>query len=262
MNNLMARILTVIVLLPAVAWWVLWSEPQWFARVLGAVCLLATVELLLMAGMRGALWFALAAGVALMLLISGASPLSVLLAQFVVWLCLATVQARGDGLQASMQRLTLAQWMFVWIFLFAWSVMATHGRPDGALFVAGACLGVWAADIAAFFVGRAWGKRKLMPAVSPGKTVEGALAALAFGVPVAALFWTWSISMSVALALVLGLVLVVSGIIGDLAESAFKRTLGVKDSSNWLPGHGGLLDRMDALMLAVPASGLAWRALS
>jgi phosphatidate cytidylyltransferase len=262
MSNLMARVLTVIVLLPAVAWWVLWAEPTWFDRILGVVCLLATVELLLMLGMPGTVWFALTAATALMLLAGGFPALPVLLGQFFVWLCLTVVMTRDDGLQLAVQRLALAQWMFVWLYLFAWSVMLTHGRPDGALFVAGACLGVWAADIAAFFVGRAWGRHKLMPSVSPGKTVEGALAALVFGVPVAALFWHVSISITLALALVLGIVLVVCGIIGDLAESVFKRTVGVKDSGNCLPGHGGLLDRMDALMLAVPAAGLVWVALS
>ncbi|MDX8411947.1 MAG: phosphatidate cytidylyltransferase [Mariprofundaceae bacterium] len=258
MSNLMARVLTVIVLLPAVAWWVLSAEDPLFGQILGLVCLLATVELLRMLGMPGTIWFALSAAVALMLLAGGFAAMPVLLGQFFVWLCLAVVMAGEGGLQPAVQRLALAQWMFIWLYLFAWSVMATHGQPDGALFVAGACLGVWAADIAAFFIGRAWGKRKLMPLVSPGKTVEGALAALLFGMPAAALFWYASMSMSLALALGLGMLLVASGIIGDLAESAFKRAVGVKDSGNCLPGHGGLLDRMDALMLAVPAAGLAW----
>jgi len=262
MNNLAARVLTAIVLLPAVVWWLLWAESGLFAGILAVVCLMAVVEMLRMAAMPGWIGFALVAAISFGMLARGIPSHTTLLLQFTSWLFLALILARGDALQTSIQRLALAQWMFVWLYLFAWSVMLTHGRPDGPMFIAGACVGVWVADIAAYFVGRTWGRRKLMPSVSPGKTVEGAAAAVAFGIPAASVFWHLGIQLNLSLALPLAGLLVIAGIVGDLAESAFKRALAVKDSSNWLPGHGGLLDRMDALMLAVPASGLAWIALT
>lgn len=119
---------------------------------------------------------------------------------------------------------------------------------------------VWMADIAAYFSGRAFGRRKLAPNISPGKTWEGAVGAVlgvlayGFAVPVLAgvellppLLW----------GLLLLLVTAVS-IIGDLLESMLKRQAGIKDSSNILPGHGGVLDRVDSLTSTLPFAALLW----
>jgi len=124
-------------------------------------------------------------------------------------------------------------------------------------FVAATMLGVWGADTVAYFVGRAFGKTPLLPRVSPKKTWEGAvggalgsfaLVALAkvFLVPV----WSWT---DVA---VIALLCGVASQFGDLAESLFKRAADVKDSGNFLPGHGGLLDRLDAASIAIPLVAL------
>ncbi len=124
-------------------------------------------------------------------------------------------------------------------------------------FVAATMLGVWGADSLAYFVGRAFGRRPLFPRVSPKKTWEGAVggalgalllvavAKLTF-VPV----WSWADVAVVALACG------VASQFGDLAESLFKRAADVKDSGAFLPGHGGLLDRLDALTVAVPLVAL------
>lgn len=121
---------------------------------------------------------------------------------------------------------------------------------------------IWFADIAAYFTGRAFGKRKLAPRVSPGKTWEGAI-----GGVVAAAIWTtatafmpgsfgellaqrWSLPVVFLLAAALGAI----SIIGDLFESLLKRRAGVKDSSNLLPGHGGVFDRIDALLPVAPVA--------
>ena len=113
----------------------------------------------------------------------------------------------------------------------------------------------WLTDVAAYLVGRTWGRRKLAPAVSPGKSVEGALgglvggalaawgAAAAFGLPVAPVA-----------ALVGGAVLSALGQLGDLAESLLKRQAGVKDSGTLIPGHGGILDRIDSLLFVATAT--------
>ncbi|MFP4559828.1 MAG: phosphatidate cytidylyltransferase [Thiohalorhabdus sp.] len=114
---------------------------------------------------------------------------------------------------------------------------------------------IWAADIGAYGVGRAWGRHKLAPHVSPGKTWEGLVAgALLAGVAGGVLAWQAPLEVGGPTALAAMAVLVaVIGQVGDLSESMFKRRAGLKDSGQWLPGHGGLLDRIDSLTAGVPA---------
>ena len=117
-------------------------------------------------------------------------------------------------------------------------------------------------DIGAYFVGRLMGKRKLIPAVSPKKTVEGALGGLVFsaltGLGVCAYF---NLPFSPLLAFLIALIVGASGQVGDLAESALKRTANVKDSGSLLPGHGGMLDRIDSLLFGVPLAHLLFLSL-
>jgi phosphatidate cytidylyltransferase len=104
----------------------------------------------------------------------------------------------------------------------------------------------WATDIGAYFAGRTFGKRKLAPSISPNKTVEGLLG----GIAAATIFggaWVLATGLGVAL-LALAPVLAIAAQGGDLFESRMKRRAGVKDSGNWLPGHGGALDRLDGLV--------------
>lgn len=120
---------------------------------------------------------------------------------------------------------------------------------------------VWLADIAAYFSGRAFGKHKLAPAISPGKTWEGAIGA-GIGVLIYGLALSPSLPALLAanvwvLIAVLILLTIVS-IIGDLFESLLKRQAGLKDSSNILPGHGGVLDRIDSLTSTLPLVALVW----
>ncbi|MCA1938016.1 MAG: phosphatidate cytidylyltransferase [Dechloromonas sp.] len=118
---------------------------------------------------------------------------------------------------------------------------------------------VWMADIAAYFAGRRFGKRKLAPGISPGKTWEGAYGAI-LGVLVYGLVIGHFFMVGVSLPLWVGALLLVTAvsIIGDLFESMLKRKAGIKDSSNVLPGHGGVLDRIDSLTSTLPVAALAW----
>ena len=120
----------------------------------------------------------------------------------------------------------------------------------------------WASDIGAYFVGRALGKRKLIPSVSPGKTVAGAVGAL---IVTALVSWLYArfvlepyaqLGLRPVWAVLFGLVVSVSAQVGDLAESLLKREGGVKDSSRLLPGHGGILDRFDSLLFVLPLAHL------
>lgn len=122
----------------------------------------------------------------------------------------------------------------------------------------------WLTDSAAYFAGKRWGRRKLIPSVSPGKTREGAVAGLVGGtlgglLVGLALGWL-GVTLSPLLGALGGLGLAVISQAGDLAESAWKREAGVKDSGTFFPGHGGFLDRMDSLLFTIPA-GYWWLAL-
>ena len=122
----------------------------------------------------------------------------------------------------------------------------------------------WVVDTAAMAGGRSMGGPKLWPAVSPGKTRSGALAGVAGGLAAAALLDRYALAplgvgAGLGVALLAGGVLAVMGQVGDLAESNFKREVGVKDSSRLIPGHGGVLDRFDSLYFAVPIAAAAYR---
>ena len=122
---------------------------------------------------------------------------------------------------------------------------------------------VWVADIAAYFTGRAWGRRKLAPAISPGKTWEGvggaAVGVLVYGAAVGWAVGAFETASAVTLSAAAGflLFLLALSIVGDLFESLIKRQAGVKDSSSLLPGHGGILDRIDSQLSTLPVVALA-----
>ena len=150
----------------------------------------------------------------------------------------------------------------------AWLAMA-QARSVGFNFLLSVLCVVWAADISAYFCGRAFGRRKLAPTISPGKSWEGVYGGVA-GVLLLALGWLWldahfsfdSPSVFLLLRQRLGwlglllaaLLLSALSVAGDLFESLVKRSIGAKDSSGLLPGHGGVLDRIDALLPVLPAA--------
>jgi phosphatidate cytidylyltransferase len=114
-------------------------------------------------------------------------------------------------------------------------------------------LAVAVSDTAQYYTGRAFGRRPLAPAISPKKTIEGAVGGFIIGPMFLAVAGAWWLpEASVAMRLVMGVAVVAVGIAGDLFESMLKRSAGVKDSSNLIPGHGGILDRLDALLFAAP----------
>jgi phosphatidate cytidylyltransferase len=111
---------------------------------------------------------------------------------------------------------------------------------------------IWIGDTAAYYCGRAFGKHLLAPVVSPKKTVEGAIAGLVGSVAAGTIGGAWFFSESLSKMVLVSAVTAVAGQLGDLAESVLKRSVGVKDSSSILPGHGGILDRLDSLFFAAP----------
>jgi phosphatidate cytidylyltransferase len=133
-----------------------------------------------------------------------------------------------------------------------------HGTGrEGPLLLLFALVITWAGDTAAYFVGRSIGKHRLAPHLSPKKTWEGTGASFLGSLIVALIFGRF---MTVPVAHLLGMAAVgnVAGQVGDLLESAYKRSAGIKDSGSILPGHGGVLDRIDALILAIPVVWYYW----
>jgi len=124
--------------------------------------------------------------------------------------------------------------------------------PSGMEWTFLAFLLVWAADTGAYLIGRQFGRHLLAPQVSPKKTVEGSLGGLVFSILTAYLFWKIGGGTSWIPYIVLGVVIGIAGQVGDLFESALKRSAGVKDSGKLIPGHGGVLDRFDSLIFALP----------
>lgn len=136
---------------------------------------------------------------------------------------------------------------------FGFSYMAaTRSLHDGLMLTLLVILGIWATDSGAYFIGKAIGKRKLWPAISPNKTVEGSLGGLLLSIVVVLLINALAGNISAAHALLIALITGVAGQMGDLVESAFKRHFGVKDSGQILPGHGGVLDRCDSWLFVFP----------
>ena len=145
-----------------------------------------------------------------------------------------------------------------WLLLLPTCLALYQLRAIDPFLLLGFMSAIWISDTAAYFSGRAWGKHKLAPGISPGKTWEGVAGALA-AVFIYALIWNYSTEDESRIKLLIPLLLLLAamGIIGDLFESLMKRHAGVKDSGNILPGHGGILDRIDALTSTLPIAILS-----
>ena len=138
----------------------------------------------------------------------------------------------------------------------AWlALVVIRDQPGGATWVLWLLFLVWSADIGAYFTGRRFGRRKLAPLVSPGKTWEGLLGGVAMSLVIALTMLAPMGALSAWWTPVIVLLVAVS-VFGDLFESVLKRTRGVKDSGSLLPGHGGMLDRIDSVVAALPVFAL------
>ncbi|OIN00230.1 phosphatidate cytidylyltransferase [Polynucleobacter sp. QLW-P1DATA-2] len=269
---LKTRVITALVLL-AVLLPILFLLPPVYVGAFFLVALLAAAwewsRLLFPEASRAAWLYALFCLVIILLLLgmqNTAWQFSLLLLAVIFWFFIAPfLLARGMNLSLPKLRpfyvvlgliLLPATW-FALIFL----------RELGLVFLLSTMALVWVADIGAYFVGKAFGKRKLAVQISPGKSVEGAIGGLVlcyvyalvcvFCLPFeATLFGAWAIRFGWVPMLLMVTVLTAFSIFGDLFESQLKRLAGVKDSSHLLPGHGGVLDRVDALIPAMPIAAL------
>lgn len=260
MSELGKRVLTALVLLLLVWGWYFHLSETGFAVGLALLGWLATCELVLLVRLPQPLAY-MFASLPVWTAFSMWPHLVLLLLLIMIWFALfVAISCRQQG--AAFGHFFAAIWLLGWLFAFAYALAQTHDTMAGRALIIGACLTVWTSDTAAYFSGRRWGKRKLCPAISPGKSIEGLIGALLFAVPVALFCWLfWWQILSLPAALLLAVTCVLAGVLGDLSESAVKRLVGAKDSGNWLPGHGGILDRIDAIIMAVPVTWAVWNLL-
>lgn len=281
---LLQRVVTALVLLPFVLGTLWFGSTTVVTAVFGAMAMLAVLEWAALTGIRAgqgqaakvpAAVTVLYVGTALALmaavvLLRGTPFVWVLVGGTCAWwiVSLRWIAAYPAGFDAA----TPPRWIKAGAGLLVVpgtiaAIGLLHGAPgaehEGALRLLFGFVIVWAADVGAYFAGRAFGSRKLAPNVSPGKTWEGVYGGLALALVIAVIGGQWLFRVQGGAwlpFLLLCVAVVMFSIVGDLGESLLKRVAGAKDSGTLLPGHGGMLDRIDSLLAALPALaiGLRW----
>jgi len=262
------RIITALILLPIALCGFFLLQGSGFALFIGLVVTLGAWEWARLAGFDGQAARVLYASVVavllfLMHLVPGVAPW--VLGAAVLWWAVATFLVltyprTSEHWAGAAAKLVIG----LLILLPAWQgLVFIKQLPSGNWWIMAVMVLVWGADIGAYFSGKAFGKRKLAPQVSPGKSWEGVYGGLALSLVITAvvgLVHDWSVGQILVGLLGAALVVFIS-VVGDLTESMFKRRSGIKDSSNLLPGHGGVLDRIDSLTAAIPVFAvLLWMA--
>ena len=160
----------------------------------------------------------------------------------------------GSPLQESLRDGALTLFGVLYLGLTLGPLSMTRLLPLGEWLIIFLLMVTWASDTGAYYVGTLYGRTRLAPTISPKKTVEGLVGGLIGAIIVAyAAHWWFLPELSGLDCLVLGILLTITGLWGDLTESAMKRSVGLKDSGGILPGHGGMLDRLDSLLFTAPA---------
>jgi phosphatidate cytidylyltransferase len=296
--QLLKRILTAVVLIPIVLLLILRAPVPVLALVAALVALLATQELLKLAeayGIRPFHWatyifiglffifLAVPPGDNKPLLSSAIFIYTAGFAAAIAPFVFLTIGMRRADLSTSFPAALVSSFAFVYVALPLGFLVQIREQWSGAFLLLYLLLLVWAGDIFAYFVGRSLGRHLMSPRISPKKTWEGAIASLLASLVVGMLLYNYALPISTALlnahlidrrdgffalqkppllpTLLLSAAINIAAQLGDLVESLIKRGAGVKDSGSILPGHGGMLDRIDALLFAAPVLWFyaAWR---
>lgn len=282
-SDLLTRLATAAILIPFVLWAVVQGGLVYLAIVV-AIGVLAQHEfygLIVDKGAKPIQSVGLGFGAAVILLAYFGNEYQAMLLMTASLLVMMAAQLRKNEIHEAMASISGT---FFGVFYVAWllshavllrkfdvaaayhhspSLLVTLGvnAESGIFFMVFALVTVVLCDAGAYFAGRAWGKRKLAPQISPNKSVEGALGGIILGVLAGLatkllfdIFWPdWSAAMPWSMSIFFGFILCVVGIIGDLVESLLKRDAKVKDTGALLPGMGGVLDRIDAHLLGLPS---------
>lgn len=268
------RLITALILIPLVIAALFFLPPLVFSLVTLAVCMLAAWEWGQLAGLVSysqRIWLSIACGfllAAMMLTLPDYHysitfvPVCLSLWISLAWWSVALLLVLFYPSSAAMwrhSRVLRLCFGLLTIVPFFWGMLALRQfeyetNPfSGAWWLLYVMVLVWGADSGAYLFGKLFGRRKLAPKVSPGKTWEGFIGGLATSAMIALLFSHYApLSISTFTLLMCSIVATLASVLGDLTESMFKREAGIKDSSHLIPGHGGVLDRIDSLTAAIP----------
>ena len=258
------RVITALILTPLIIWAIFALPDTWFNLLLLLFIGLAGWEWALLVGLKKTILRIIFAAILSIFWVASVfyieptqDQLLILLWLLIAWWLLRTVRiVIYKGKQASVEKFHPGRALNALIVIAApfYLVHVLRNMNDMPGYLLYALMIIWAADTFAYFAGRQWGKQKLAPMVSPGKSWQGVYGAIASGV-VATIIGSYVFGFGVTqsfLLLAITLITISMSIIGDLSESLYKRELDIKDSGHILPGHGGVLDRIDSLTAAIP----------
>ena len=258
----MRRILTALAGIPILFLIIKYLPPAVFMALAGAAVVLGCLELYRLAERRGWrphrwLGAAMALATVYSFFDSRLPTLDVLCAATLLALVASLVRARhgGSSLEGELEAMaiTLFGVLFPGLMMGYCLALLRDGGELGRDLTVLLFWVVWLADAGALATGKLWGRTRLMPGISPGKTVAGAIGALAVAMAATLTARAWFFTrLALHDAIALGLLLGAAGMVGDLSESLMKRAAAVKDSGVLFPGHGGMLDRTDSLLFAAP----------
>ncbi|HEX9162265.1 MAG TPA: phosphatidate cytidylyltransferase [Thermoanaerobaculia bacterium] len=258
-----ARELTALVLGPVIVWIIGWSNAFVFDAVIAIIAVLALHEFLSL-GTRKGYDMPVVLCILVTLVIIAAFILDNLSVETGMFVALLVIPGafvfRKGSLEEALPSSAVAVLATMYVGMLAGSLIRLRSDfPVGPKLVFFLLLVVWLGDAGAYYVGKQFGRRKLSPRISPKKTVEGLMGGIAMSVITAVVIQlTFFHEFPLTQAIVVGIVLSISGVIGDLAESMWKRSAAVKDSGTLIPGHGGFLDRLDSILFTAPILYFYW----
>ena len=257
------RIITAAVLAFAVIVLVTTLGDFWFDLICGGIILMGVWEWTLLKKLDIRIFLMSLVPLAVVFLLGRGYPdflMFVCVLASLAWLGIGVdlVAGKGGWLQAVLNSYVSG----LFLLSGAWAALVLiHSWDAGSLYLISVLMMIWTADSFAYLAGKRFGRKKLAPALSPGKTVEGAVGGIAGTVALALITGLAMLHLTgekLLLWVGMGLVIALTSVIGDLHESRLKRIAGVKDSGRILPGHGGILDRIDSMLVALPATAAGW----
>ena len=257
------RELTALAAAPAAIWITGWGPVWLFDATIALIAVLAMYEFIALGKAKG-YDISTPLCVAIMLIIMSAfilADLSVELGMFAALLIIpASYVVTNKSLEDSLPSSAIAVLATTYVGMLGGSLIRLHNDfAEGYKLVFFLLLVVWLGDSGAYYVGKQFGKHKLSPRISPKKTVEGLVGGISASIIAAlVIHFTFFPAFPLLHAIIAGVILSVAGVIGDLAESMWKRSAAVKDSGKLLPGHGGFLDRFDSILFTAPILYCYW----
>jgi phosphatidate cytidylyltransferase len=258
MRLLQSRLAVAILLIPALYFVITTAPPLIFSGLSAAAILRAQYEFYKIYypgnSARGTIGFGLTCGFFLLCLFYRSNPF--LIVPFLILMILAILLFHlffFRQIQSALADSAVLAIGILYVVVLLGHLILIRQRPGGEDYILFLLIVVWGNDAGAYYVGRAVGGKKLYPAVSPNKTISGSIGGFIVGVFLGYFIQVSFLpQISVVNVILIALVLVAAGQLGDLVESLFKRSGGVKDSSSFIPAHGGLLDKLDGVAFAAP----------